>query len=203
MTRTSLDLSLNGLLVLAFETLKAPREVAPRILQTPIAMGPLWLVNVLTAILSAIVSYAGALFLRALVGSEEPVGGGPLMLFALQIGNLLIMLAAVHILGRAFKGTGRFETTLKGITWLQVVMFFLHVLQTLIMLVSPSLGMAFVAVSVVAYLWMLTAFVAVIHGFENLLMVFFGILGAVFGLVFVLVLVAGLLGLPIPGGGNA
>ncbi len=82
--------------------------------------------------------------------------------------------------------------------WLQFILLCLQVIQTVLLLVSTQMASLVAIVSVVLFLFLLTHFVAVVHGFQSLGKVFFMILASVIGLALGLSIILAFLGVSIP-----
>lgn len=163
---------------LARESLTSPRTAARALLGIRLKAAVLWQLAVLVSILTVLMIFA-----------EITVGGGPTSLLdvlsvdpvimaALQFASLLIMAAAIYGVGRAFGGKGGWDGALALVVWLQVIMLGVAALQTALYLLVPALAQIVGLLSIVLLLWLLTNFTAELHGFTNLWVVFFGILGA-------------------------
>ncbi len=97
--------------------------------------------------------------------------------------------------GKGFGGTGSFEETMLLITWLQFILVCLQVAQTLaLVLLPPFAGMIGIG-ALVLFFWLLVNFVAVLHGFTSLGLVFVGIILSFFGVGFGLALILTMIGL--------
>ena len=88
------------------------------------------------------------------------------------------------------------------VTWLQVVLVCVQLVQTVALLLMPPLGLLIGWAALLLFLWMLTNFVAELHGFKSLGLVFVMILASSLGIVFVFSLVLTILGLGPTGGFN-
>ena len=168
-------------------TLKDPRQGARVVLGWPFSVGELWLVLVLTAIVSALL----AEFLVA----QTPEGvdpvltammASPVWFAAIQFFGLAVLTAMVFGIGRQFGGTGGFAGALALIGWLQSILIVLQVAQIAALLVMPPLALIISLVSLVLFLWLLTSFTAELHGFRSLGRTFVGMIGAFLGVTVIL-----------------
>jgi hypothetical protein len=66
--------------------------------------------------------------------------------------------------------------------------------------IAPMLAGLLGLASIVLFFWLLTHFVALIHGFKSLPSVFIIIIAAIFGVIFGLSLLLALISLSVPGG---
>ena len=77
-------------------------------------------------------------------------------------------------------GTGSFPDTLLAMVWLQFLMLGLQVIQLVLMVLFPPLAAIVNLAGFAIFLWLLTNFIAELHGFRSLLAVFGGI---IFGMI--------------------
>ena len=182
MPMSALDLIQAGRL-----TLKDPRQGARVVLGWPFSVGELWLVLVLTAIVSALL----AEFLVA----QTPEGvdpvltammASPVWFAAIQFFGLAVLTAMVFGIGRQFGGTGGFAGALALIGWLQSILIVLQVAQIAALLVMPPLALIISLISLVLFLWLLTSFTAELHGFRSLGRTFVGLIGVFLGVTVIL-----------------
>lgn len=184
----------------AVETVRRPRDVAQRFIAADLPTGTVWEALALVVIVSVIFGQLTVYLMGAHMAGSMGMLASPLFLGGAQFVLLALSAMAIHVIGRLMGGQGQFSGALVLVTWLQVVMVCLQVLQTLAFVLLPPLGVILGYVGVVLFLWLLTNFVAVLHGFNSLGLVFAMILLSAFGLAFVFSLVLAGLGL-VPAGG--
>jgi hypothetical protein len=193
-------LTLGTLLRLARDTVSNPREGAATVLSYAPARQALWLMFALVIVLS--------LLLRELVGlvTDLPTGGpimGPmqdssLILGLVMAGFLYLTIHAVHRIGRFFGGTGSFEEAALLVIWLQFILICIQVIQIVTLFVLPPLAGLITIIAIALYIWLLVNFIAVLHGFTSLGMVFVATLMSAFALLFAFSIVLSVLGLAVP-----
>lgn len=191
--------SLKDLVRHAATTATNPREGAATVLAQDIPREAGWPLLGVVTIVSVVAVKAIELLFNAM-GSAivlSPVPG-PFALAIVQFSLAVIMVFAVFWGGRAFGGAGRFGDTIILIAWLQFVLFCLQVVQIAALFLMPVL-VAFISLAgVLLFFWLLTTFVAVIHGFQNLGRVFLGIIGGMIVVAFVMTLVLSMIGFQVP-----
>lgn len=192
-----MELSVAFLAQLLRETLTDPKAGARRLIGLDPPMAGRWLGLALIVVLSVIF---GQVSLMLATGGATVGGimGAPLLSGALQGVLLVGMVVAVHQIGRAMGGTGGFPDALLLVTWLQAIMVALQAAQIVLQLVMPALATLVGLAGMVLFLWLLTNFVAVLHGFASLGRVFFAIIGAAFALAFIATLVLSMIGIQPP-----
>jgi len=191
-----IDLSLASIIAEARLTLRHPRAAARHLIESDPPMQARWLGFGLMAIASAILTHVSF----ELLAQEDRDGimlvlTSPLETAALQAVVLLATIQMVWWGGRLQGGSGSFPDALLVMVWLQFLMLVVQVIQLVLMVLAPALAVALTLASFVLFLWLLTNFVAELHGFRSLLAVFAGLVfGAVvlaFGLALVLLLIGG------------
>lgn len=189
-------LSLNALLRLARDTVTNPQEGASTVLSFAPPMRALWLMFALVVVLSLFLGEV--VFLVSGPLEEGPLTGAyssPLALGLIQAATLLVTVHAMHRIGVWFGGTGRFEEAFILIIWLQFILLCAQVVQLAAMILLPPLAMIILLLSIGLMLWLFVNFVAVLHGFTSLGMVFFMTLASAFAIVFLMSLVLAILGI--------
>lgn len=198
MRETDISMDLNAALIrdLLRETITDPQGAARRLVAAAPPMEARWLALALVAVLSVLIGQASALvFARA--GAAMVVG---LNASAILHGVVLVVVVwAAHTVGRIFGGTGTFADAILLISWLQFVMVMLQLVQLLALVLLPPLSMLIGMAAIALFLWLLTNFVAVLHGFKSLGKVFGMILVTFMALAFVLAFLLALLGIQGPG----
>lgn len=189
------------LLTLARDTVSDPREGARRVLALGLPEGVLWQALVLAVALSVLLTELG----QVLVPSQtDPMMvmflKSPLLAAAIQAGLLVLMVHAIHFIGRGFGGTGDLAGALALTVWLQVLMVGLQVVQTVFLVVLPPVSALIGLFGIGLFFWLLSHFVTVLHGFSSVLTTFFGIVAAMVGVLFGISLVLTILGITFGGG---
>lgn len=196
-----MTLTLNNLLAMAWRTVKNPREGAAEVLSLGIPREALWPALALVVVLSIIFANVAALLLVGEAGVAMPVG--PAATGFIQLALLVVMVFAVFWIGRAMGGTGSFEESILLVAWLQFIMVCLQVVQAGVLIVSTPLAEIFGLLGIALFLWLLTNFVAVLHGFSSLIRVFLMIIASAFGIAFGLSVILTIIGITVPIVGGA
>ncbi|NKX46084.1 Yip1 family protein [Roseicyclus persicicus] len=190
-------LSLGNLLRMARDTVSNPREGAETVLALGLPRQALWLAFALVIVLSMILG--DLLYMLADLPADEaltgPLGASPVVMGLLQAGFLYLMAHAMARIGQAFGGTGRFEEALALVIWLQFIFLCVQVVQLVAVLVVPPVAGLITLLAMGLFLWLLVNFVATLHGFTSLGMVFVMTLLSAFAILFLLSLVLTMLGL--------
>lgn len=187
---------LPSVLRMALDTVKSPREAAETLLSMGIpraALGPAVLLVVVLSIILALINT----ILSPL--PPEAMAITPITLGMLQFAILMLTTFSIFWVGRMFGGTGRFDEALLLVIWLQFIMVCLQVVQTLLILVATTIAALVGVVGMALFFFLLTHFIAVLHGFRSLGKVFAMILAIAFGLVVGSSIILAMLGVTIPG----
>ncbi|MCL4189260.1 MAG: YIP1 family protein [Rhodobacteraceae bacterium] len=192
-----MDRALRAFSELLRATLADPRDGARRVLALRLPVSTRWQALAVVVALSVLFSQ---LTVR-LFGAEDALAGlgaSPLAAAAILGGLTVAMAGAIHAVGRAFGGRGRFEDALILVVWLHAVGFVLQLAQLAILLILPPLAQLVVLAGIALLFWLLTGFVAELHGFVSRVQVFVMILVTLLALSFALALVLGMLGIAPP-----
>lgn len=185
-----MDVTVGGLVALLKLTFQAPRKAAAVIVQSGLPVNARWSALVLMAVASAIVMYAimSSLPLLGPEGEALPLPG-PFFLAGF-FGFYLSMLAMLAFgVGRWRGGRGSLPDAVLLVAWLQVVQLALVFVQMVLLVVMPPLASLLEVASVVIFLWLLTNFVAELHGFRSVGMVLAGVLATFVVMVLVMTVV--------------
>lgn len=176
-------------------TLRSPRAGARLVMNLDLPVAARWMALALMAIVSTLLTL---LSLAASPLAEDPavqmLRQSPIFLATLQGLVMLVASALIHVQGRWAGGTGRFVDALVLVVWLQVILSLIQAVQIVVGLVLPALADLIGVATLGLFVWLLTNFIAELHGFRSLVLVFVGILGTVLLLSLILsVVAAGLL----------
>ncbi|NDR55822.1 YIP1 family protein [Aliiruegeria sabulilitoris] len=188
--------TLPGIPRLVYETIRAPRRTAEYILALDIPRRNLWEALV-AAVLLTVVLVVG-LVLAVPADPTDPASVAMQEMYArpipVVIGQLIssvVTVYAITFLGQWLGGKGTLDGALALVAWHQFFLLFLAVAGMALGLVLPAVLSILLIAMIVLYFFVLTQFVCALHGFENAMVVFFGIIIAFLTL---LVLVAVLTG---------
>ncbi len=191
------------LLAMMGRSIQAPREGAAEILSLGVPRQALGLILALVVVLLGIVTEANLLV--APLDENMPAAlvtliHNPVAMAAMQMAGLAMTIAAIFWIGRAFGGTGGFEETVLLVSWLQFIGICLSLAQLVLYVLNPVLGEIFGLATAVLSIWMLTHFIAALHGFRSALPVFGMMVATAFALIFLAALLLLLAGVQPPSG---
>lgn len=182
------------LLQLAALSLRSPKEGATEVLRIAPERATLWMAFALMIVVSLMMGEIVGLLIA-------PPTDGPLtdqsslVLGLMQGAFLFLTVHAITYIGRLCGGTGDFNGALALMTWLQFVFLLIQVVQLFLLLVSPPMAGIITLLAIGLFFWLLINFIAVLHAFESLGMVFFMTLVSFVGIIFTLSIVLTVLGL--------
>jgi hypothetical protein len=192
-----MTLTLNSLLAMAWRTVRNPREGATELLSLGIPREALWSALALVVVLSILLAQLTSLVVTGDMGMAGlPVG--PAATGFIQLLLLVVMIFAIFWIGRSMGGTGSFEEAILLVAWLQFIMVCLQAVQAVALLIVPLVASLIGIGAIMLFLWLLTNFVAVLHGFSSLFQVFIMILVSAFGIAFGLSILLTLIGVTVP-----
>lgn len=197
-------LDLRFLIKLAVDTIRDPKEGAGTALRIAPPRPALWLAFALMITLSLMMGEVVTLIAgppEAGPNANPLMGQSALALGLLQGAFLFLMVFAITHIGRAFGGKGAFDGALALITWLQFVFFLLQLVQLVLLLIAPPFAAMVTVVAIGLFFWVLVNFIAVLHGFQSVGMVFVMTLVSFIGILFALSIVLTILGVTLDTGG--
>ena len=188
MTAWQLDFSLRGLLAAVVETVRNPRDAAARLVAMDLPLPVIWtMLGAVSAV--SVVLVEGSLLLVETPGEGASALPNPFLMFGLQLVLSALLASTTHQVGRVLGGKGRFGEALLLVTWLQVVMAGMQVLQVLLLLIAPPLADVVGVAAGLLFIWLFAAFATVLHRFGSVGMG----LATAFGSIVVIGLLLGLL----------
>ncbi len=194
-----MSLSTRSLVPLAVETLRDPQDVFGRLSRLGLPRSTLWECLLLVVLLSVILAEGSNLLIASTEGAGIPaLFAQPLVYGALQLGLLAGTVALIHGVGRKMGGQGTLDDAILAVVWLQFVMVCLQVVQSVAILVMPPVALLIGLAGLVVFFWLLTSFIAALHGFASLGRVFGMILFVMVGVALVLSAVLTFMGVTVP-----
>ena len=177
-------------------TLQDPTRAARELLAEGVPLAARTAGLLLVAVLSALL-----VSLQVGDGTQAPdpitafMLGSPFRTAVLQWGFLALSVLLIYRVGRAFGGRGSLPDALLIVVWLQALMLGFQLVQLVVAPILPALAGLIALVSFVVYFWLLTHFIAELHGFASRGLVFVGMvltgLAAGFALAVLFILILG------------
>lgn len=186
-------LHLGHLLRMARDTVSNPRNGAAEIIALRLAPPVLRIAFGLVVVLTMILGELGTLIMPP--APDNAFAVSPVMLGLVQAAFLFVMAHAITRIGQWFGGTGQFDAALALIIWLQFIFLCLQVVQLLALVILPPLAGLITVLAMGLFFWLLVNFIATLHGFQSLGMIFVMVVLSAFGIIFALSLILTLLGI--------
>jgi Yip1 domain len=165
----------NWLLSLSRLTLQDPRRATRALLAEGVPMTARTAGLLLVAVVSALLaSLQVGLNPQKLDPFSAFMLASPFRAAVFQWLFLALSVWLIHRVGRAFGGTGTLPDALLVVVWLQLLTLVLQGMQLLATLVAPPLAGLIGLGGFVLFLWLMTSFIAELHGFRSRGLVFLG-----------------------------
>ena len=196
---SDVQFSLRSLIAHAWFTIQNPREGLSALMALGLDRATLWMALALVATLSAILSLIGSFVLGVPGVIAGPVVVPPLTAAMLEASTLVITVFAVFWIGRAAGGTGTLEDSILAVAWLWFVILCLQAVQTFLLLTGPLLPGLLSLFGVALLFYLLTQFVALIHGFTSHIKVFLMIIASLIGITIGFTFILAMIGVNLQG----
>ncbi|MGO4854895.1 YIP1 family protein [Phaeovulum sp. W22_SRMD_FR3] len=192
-----MELSFASLMPLVRESFRAPKVTFAQILALAPSLEARVLAAAAVTVLSALIGHlANILFPVPMESAFTWATTSPLRLLLIQGLMICYTVAAVTVVGRMFRGTGKAADALLLVVWIEFILLILQAVQLVMMVLFPLVATLAGIASVGLFFWLLTQVVAVLHGFKKLPLIFLGILGTIFISALALSFLLSLLGFP-------
>jgi len=189
------SLGLGGLLRLTVEALQSPKRTLRVVLDFVITMPELLQITAFIVALSTILTALTPVPSDMTIPVVKWLYANALILFAIQYAVFIGLACVMTVVGHLFSGHGTFKEALTAMVWLQFIVFGISLVQLLFAVILPQINVIIFLFSVMAIVHLTVAFIMEVHGFNNAVLVFAGIVGTFIGLVFSLVFIFVLLGI--------
>lgn len=170
---------MDQIIALARLTLADPRRGTRALLATGVPLPARTAGLVLVSVLSALFFHLGFLILPADDDAlAQFMSQSPFRTAIIQWLILAATVLCIYRIGRAFGGNGSLTDALLVVVWLQVIMLAVQLVQLVsLVLLAPLAGVVSLA-GFVLFFWLLTSFIAELHGFASRWAVLAGVIGA-------------------------
>ncbi len=196
-----MSLNIASLIKDAVDTVGDPREGARKIMAYDMERRQRWETLLLIAVLSAVFAYISIWLSTSVTEPQlnDVARTNPFVLGLSQIFVLVVMVFAIHLIGRMAGGEGSLDNAILLVAWLQFVLICLQILQIIAALFIPFIAVLIGLVGLFIVFRLLTVFIAELHGFRSTVSVFIGVLIVMIVLAAVLSFVFGVFGIDMMG----
>jgi hypothetical protein len=189
-----MDVTLSSILQMARDTVSDPRGGARRIMGLRLSLREGWTALALMAVASAVLTHISFILSPPLTREFfSDAMSSPIRTAILQGVVMLIGSWSMFWFGAARGGRGTLPQAVALAAWLQFILLVLQVVQLVAQVILPPLSGIIGIVGVVLFFWLLTHFVAEMHGFTSLPMTFLGIIAAMIAVGMAMALVFSML----------
>lgn len=173
-------------------TLLDPRAAARVVIGLNLPLAAAWTALALTTVLAAILSHLTITLMGGPQAEVPALFSSPLLVAGVQGGVQAVGAVLAWAVGRRAGGHGTLAQAVALFAWLEAVLLVAQAAQFLLTVPAPGLAEVIGIMSFALFLWLLTVFVAELHGFVRPGLVLLSILatGFVLALVVAIVLVA-------------
>jgi hypothetical protein len=185
---------MDQIVALARLTLNDPRKGVRALLAMDVPLPARTAGLVLVAVSSALLFHLGFLILPA--GDDalaQFMSQSPIRTAIIQWLILAATVFCIYRIGRAFGGQGSLTDALLLVIWLQLIMLGVQLVQLLSLLfLAPLAGLISLA-GFVLFFWLLTSFIAELHGFASRWLVLAGVIASGFAIATALAVILSLI----------
>lgn len=194
-----MQLTVGNLAGLVRLTLADPRLAARAVMAQPIPVQIRWGALVLMAVLSAFLMQAMTALMPPMTGPDGEVIAplGPFFWAGMVASGMVVTALLVHHVGRWRGGNGTLGDAVLLVAWLQFIQLLTVLLQIVLMFVLPFAVPLVEIAGLLLFVWLLVNFVAELHGFRSLGLVFLGVVITFFVAVMSLTVVLMMLGVSV------
>lgn len=183
---------------MALQTVPQPRKVARDVQGLGFSRGVLWQALLLLLVATTFLGVISSILFPISADEMGPLFSDPIMTGVAQGSITVLMVFAIYWIGRALGGTGTFDQALLTVIWLQFVLLVIELGVLFLGVFAPGLALILWVMGLVMTFWILSHFIAEMHGFRSAGMVFAGLLAVILLVVIVMSLVFALIGLGLP-----
>ncbi len=179
---------------MALQSIPEPRKIARELFNLRLNRGALWQALILLLVIGAMMGVGSSVLFPPAPELSGTVFAMPLMVSLAEASIAIITVFLIFWLGRAAGGTGAFEDAIVTVIWLNFVLLIVQMTVLVLSLFAPSLAALVWLAGGFAGFWILSHFIAEMHGFTSAMRVFLAILLTSFVAVAVLSIVLAMMG---------
>lgn len=169
-------MTLDWIKALVWLSLRDPRAAAQALFALNLPREARRIGFVLVVVLSAALGTLAEVVFSFVTKVDLGPAQSPVPLALMQGGLLLYGAMMITFMGQRSGGSGRFSDALLALSWIEFVLILGQIVQMLVMVFFPLVSVVVTLGLIGLMFWMLVNFVAVLHGFDNLLAVTAGVI---------------------------
>lgn len=182
------------LIGMVLQSIPEPRKIARELFALDLDRTTLWQALFLMLVTGAMIGVGSSMMFPPAPELSGTIFAMPLVVASAEAAVAVISVFLIYWLGRAAGGTGRFQDGIVTITWLNFVLLIVQVFVLILSLFAPSMAALLWLFGGFTGFWILSHFIAELHGFSSALRVFLTILLTSFIAVAILSIVLAILG---------
>lgn len=179
---------------MVLQSIPEPRKIARELFALDLDRTTLWQALFLMLVTGAMIGVGSSMMFPPAPELSGTIFAMPLVVASAEAAVAVISVFLIYWLGRAAGGTGRFQDGIVTITWLNFVLLIVQVFVLILSLFAPSMAALLWLFGGFTGFWILSHFIAELHGFSSALRVFLTILLTSFIAVAILSIVLAILG---------
>lgn len=184
---------------MVLQTVPEPRKVARDVLSWQNAPHRvLWQALALLLVASTWLKVLGGILFPVDPTAAGPLLGSPLLMGMTEASSSVITVFVIYWLGRALGGKGSLGGAILVVAWLQFVLLIIELGVLFFSVIAPGFALLLWVMGLVMTFWILSHFIAELHGFSSAGKVFGGIILTMLSLVVILSFFFALIGVGVP-----
>lgn len=188
---------------MALQTLPEPRKIAREVQAVAVARTTLWQVLALLLVAATFLAVIGSILFPVDAETVGSIAADPILTGLAQGSVSVLTVFGIYWVGRAFGGTGSFDQALLTVIWLQFVLLIIELGVLFLGVFAPGLALILWVGGLVMTFWILSHFIAEMHGFRSAAAVFGGIFLVIIALAVVMSIVFSIIGIGVTLGGGS
>nr|WP_255552365.1 Yip1 family protein [Maritimibacter dapengensis] len=179
---------------MALQSIPEPRKVARDLFALGIPRDTLWQMLALLLVIGAAIGVGSSMLFPVAPELEGSILGRPMLVAGLEAGVAVMTVFLIYHIGRGAGGTGTFDQSLVTVIWLNFVLLIVQFGVFILSLFAAPIAALLWMAGGVAGFYILSHFIAEMHGFTSAGKVFAAILLISFVAVAVLSVILALIG---------
>ncbi len=183
---------------MVLQTVPEPRKVAREIQALQFRRVDLWLALALLLVATTFLGVIASILFPVDPETMGPLFSDPILMGIAQASVAVLMVFGIYWVGRMVGGTGTFDQALLTVIWLHFVLWIIELGVVFLGVFAPGMALLLWIMGMVMTFWILSHFIAEMHGFNNAGMVFVGIVLTLLAVVVVFSIFLAIIGIGVP-----
>jgi Yip1 domain len=183
---------------MVLQTVPEPRKIAREVQGLAFSRSVLWQALLLLLVATTFLGVISSILFPVDPEAFGVLMADPILTGIAQSAVSVLTVFAIYWIGRALGGTGGFNAALLTVIWLHFVLLVIEIGVLFLGVFAPGLALLLWVMGMVMTFWILSHFIAEMHGFRSAGLVFLSIFMVLIVLVVVMSLVFALIGLGVP-----